>query len=80
MAIKAIKGVTPCGLSADLQTKRLQVGFPVGAHAWDVGQVHGWGHARGNQWMYLLHIDASLPLSLPSPLSKINKILKKKKS
>ena len=55
------------GLSAGLQTERLPVRFPVRAHAWVVGQVRG--HARGNQLMYLLHINVSLPFSLPPPLS-----------
>ena len=49
------------GLSAGLWTKRLLVQFPVRAHAWGAGQVPSWGHARGNQWMYLSHIDVSLP-------------------
>ena len=39
-----------------------------GAHAWVAGQVPGWGHARGRQSMFLLHVDVSLPLSPPSPL------------
>ena len=55
------------GLSARLQTKKLLVQFPVLAHAWLAGQVPSWGqHARGNWWMYLLHINVSLPLFLPS--------------
>ena len=36
------------GLSAGLQTKRSLVRFPVRAHAWVVGQVSSWWHARGN--------------------------------
>ena len=42
------------------QTERLQVRSSVGAHS------------RGNRLMFLSHIDVSLPLSSPSPLSKIN--------
>ena len=56
------------GLSTGLWIKRSPVGFPVRTHARVAGQVPG---ARGNQSMYLLHIDVSLPLSFPSPLSKI---------
>ena len=62
--------------------------FLIRTRAWVVGQVPGWGHARGNQSMFLLHINVSSPpfpplfpssFSLPSPFSKIhiNKILKK---
>ena len=29
--------------------------IPGQAHAWAVGQVLSWGHARGNQLMYLTH-------------------------
>ena len=29
------------------------------------GQVPGWGYVRGNQGMFPLHIDVSLPLFLP---------------
>ena len=50
------------------------------AHAWVAGQVPGWGHVRGNQLMFLSHINVSLPLFLPPslPLSlKVNKILKR---
>ena len=62
------------GLNVIPQTKRSLVRFPVRAHAWVAGQVPGWGHVRGNQSMFLSHIDISLPLFLsPSPLSKINK-------
>ena len=52
-------------LSAGLWTKGLLVRFPVRAHAWVVGQVPGWGHARGSQLMFLSHIEVSLPLYLP---------------
>ena len=55
----------PSTLSAGLQTKRSLVKFPVRAHAWVLGQVPRWGDVRGNQSMYLLHIDVSLPLFLP---------------
>ena len=64
------------GLSASLQTKRSPVGFPVGAQAWVAGQVPFWGRARGDQSMYLLHMDVSLSLFLIS--LKINKIFFKK--
>ena len=53
------------GLSASLWTRRLLVRFPVRAHAWVVGQVPSWGRVRGNQLMYLSHIDVFLTL-LPS--------------
>ena len=49
--------------------KRMPVQFLVGAHAWVVGQVPGWGHVNGSQSMFLSHIGVSLPfflLSLPS--------------
>ena len=58
------------GLSAGLQTERSPVQFLVRAHAWVTGQVPSGGRARGNQSMYLLHITVSLPLFLPSHLSK----------
>ena len=62
------------GLSAGLQTEKLPVQFPVRAHAWVVGQVPRWGCARGNQLMFLSHIDFSLPLFLPPcHYLKINK-------
>ena len=54
------------GLSTGLGTERWLVWFPVRAHAWVVGQVPGWGRARGNQWMFL-----SLSFSLPSPFFQI---------
>ena len=65
------------GLGIIPKTERSPVRFPVRAHARVVGQVPGWGHARGNQQMFLSHIvflslSACLSLSL-----KINKILKK---
>ena len=52
-------------LITGLQTRRLQVRFPVRARAWVVGQVLSWGYARGNQLISLLHINVSLPLFLP---------------
>ena len=59
------------GLSTSLKTKRSPVRFPVRAHAWVVGQVPIWGCVRGNQSMFLWHIDVSLPLFLlPSSLSR----------
>ena len=54
------------------QTERLPVHkgspvrFPVRAHAWVVGQVPGWGRARGNHTLMFL----SLSPALPSPLSE----------
>ena len=60
-----------------LRTKGSQVRFPVRAHAWVADQVPGWGHAGGNQLMYLSHRCFSPSLSLFSPL-KINKIFFKK--
>ena len=45
--------------------KGLLVQSPVRAHAWVVGQVLSWGHARGNWLMYFSHIDVSLSLFLP---------------
>ena len=54
------------------------VQFPVRTHAWVVGQVPSWGHARGNHTLMFL----SLSFSLPSPLSKnkqTKSFLKKKK-
>ena len=53
------------GLSAHLGTKGSPVEFPVRAHDWVVGQGPSGGmHERQP------HIDVSLPLSLPFPLSK----------
>ena len=46
-------------------TKWSLVRFPVTAHAWVVGQVPSWGHARGNHTLMFLS-----SFSLPSPLSK----------
>ena len=53
------------GLSTGLWMERSLVWFRVRAHAWLSGQVPSWGHVRGNQLMYLLHIDVFLPLFLP---------------
>ena len=53
------------GLGSSLQTKRSLVQFQFRAHAWVVGQVPGGASGRGNQLMYLLNINASLPLFLP---------------
>ena len=53
------------GLSATMWTERLLVQFPVRAHAWVAGQVPSWEHAGGNQLMFLLHTNVSLPLFLP---------------
>ena len=51
-------------LSAGLRTKRLQVQFPVKAHAWAVEQVPSGVRTRGNHTLMFL----SLSFSLPSPL------------
>ena len=51
------------GLSVGLRTEGLLVRFSVRAHAWVVGQVPSWGH-RGNQWMFLSHINVFLPFFL----------------
>ena len=65
-------------MSTGLRTKGSPVQFPVRAHAWVAGQVPSWGRARGNLWMYLLHIGVCLPLcpSIPSPKTKIKKNFK----
>ena len=55
------------GLSTGLWTKRSLVWFLVRAHNWVAVQVPIWGHATGNQSMFL-----SLSFSLPYSL-KINK-------
>ena len=47
---------------------KVVVRFPVRACAWVVVQVPSRGCARGNQLMYLSHIDVCLPLFLPPPL------------
>ena len=57
------------GLNASLQTERSPVQFPVRARAWITDQVLSWGCARGNWSIFLLHIDVSLPLFLPSSSS-----------
>ena len=44
--------------------RKVVVLFPVRAHSWVVCQAPSWGRARGNQSMYLWHIDVLLP---PSP-------------
>ena len=54
------------GLSAGLQTKGSPVQLPVRAQAW----VVDWFPSEGQVGKRQLHIDVSLPLSLPSPLSK----------
>ena len=41
-----------------------------------MGPAPSWAHARGNRWMFLSHINVSLPLfsfSLPPLLSRLNK-------
>ena len=63
------------GLSTSLQTERPLVQCPVRAHASVVSQVPSWGCARGNQSMFLSHIDVSLPFFLPPfPLSRNKEI------
>ena len=62
------------GLSANLQTKRSLVRFPVRAHAWVAGQVPSRWQVRGNHTLMYL----SLSFSLPYSKSKINKNLFKK--
>ena len=52
------------GLSADLQTERSPVRFPVRTHAWVAGQVPSWEYVRVNRWMHLSHTDVPLPLLL----------------
>ena len=39
--------------------------------SWGLGPPVG-AQMKGNRWMFLSHLDISLSLSLPSPLSKIN--------
>ena len=58
------------GLSVNLQTKMLWVGFPARAQAWVAGQVPSGGCVRGNRLMDLLHIDVSVPLFFP-PFSSL---------
>ena len=57
------------GLGVVPQTKRSPVQFLIRAHAWVVGHILV-GEVRSNQLMFFLHIDVSLPFSLPFPLSK----------
>ena len=61
------------GLSACLRIKGSLVRFPVRVHAWVAGQVPSGGRERGHHTLMFL----SLSFSLPSPLSKNNKIFKK---
>ena len=60
-----------CGLSASLRTKGFWVWFPVGAHAWVVGQVTSRGRTRGNHTFMFLSLPSFRTL-------KINKIFKQK--
>ena len=54
------------GLDAVPHIERLPpVQFPVRAHGWAAGPVPGWGGARGNWSMCLLHISVALPLFPP---------------
>ena len=48
------------------QSKRWPVQFPVRARAEVSGSVPGRAPMRGNQLMFLSHIDVSLPLFFPS--------------
>ena len=52
------------GLGAGLQTEGLWVRFPVGTHAW-LQTRSLVGGVREATDLYLLHMDVSLPLSLP---------------
>ena len=54
-----------------LQSKRSPVRFLGRAHSRVVGQSPVGAHVRGNWWMFLSHIDVSLPLFPSPPLSKI---------
>ena len=57
------------------------VASSIPGQAWVVVQVPRWGHVRGNQPMFSLHTDVSLPLFLPPfPSKKINEIFFKIKS
>ena len=51
------------GLSASLQTKGLQVLFPVPAHAWVAGQVLSRGYVKGNYTLMFLSLFHSLKLN-----------------
>ena len=65
------------GLSAGLWTKGSLVQFPVGAHAWVVGQSWGGAEGRGGGRVRGSCTLMFLSFSLPSPLSKNKlKILK----
>ena len=73
---KSIKMPWPTWLSwlvIILQTEGPQVQFLVRAHAWVTGSVPGRVCMKGNQSMFLSHIDVSLPLFFPflslNPLS-----------
>ena len=50
------------GLSTSLKTKRLQIQFPVRAHACVVGQAPSRGCARGNHTLMFLSLFPSLSL------------------
>ena len=52
-------------LGVTLQIEGLLVPFLVGARAWFAGSVSSPARARGNQLMFLSHIDASLPFFVP---------------
>ena len=60
------------GLNAGLRTERSLVRFPVRACTWVAGQAPSGVGMRGNQWVYLSHIDVSFPLFL-SPFPSKNK-------
>ena len=51
------------------KAKRLPVWFLVRARAWVVSSVSGWGVLK-RQLINVSHIDVSVPLFFPSPLSK----------
>ena len=64
----ALAGVAQC-IEHGLWIKVFSVWFPIGAHAWVVGQVPSGGNVRGNHTLMFL----SLSFSLTSPLSKNKK-------
>ena len=57
------------GLGVVQQSKRSPVRFPVGAHVWVWVLSLVQAHSRGNQLMFVSHIDVSLPPSSSFPLS-----------
>ena len=72
--VKSASLIRLSGLSVGLRTKGSPVWFPVGAHAWVVGQVSSRGLAT-THWCFSPFLSPSLPLSK----NKINQIFKKGK-